>query len=134
MRYSVVIPKLPIGFMNEDHRLELDLSEAVAAVALSGDRAKIKEAVEALASHTRAHFAREEETMREVSFPAYPVHKGEHDRVLHELGERAAGFEKDGDGRRLLGYLDNVVRDWFPEHIATMDTVTARFAASRGRS
>jgi hemerythrin len=134
MRYTVVIPKLALSFMNEDHRAELDLAEAAAAAAVSGDRPKLLESVGALANHTREHFAREEEVMRAVGFPAYPVHKAEHDRVLAELAEWSERLGKDGDSRRLLAHLDGLVRDWFPEHIATMDTVTAHFASGRGRS
>jgi len=131
-RYDVPIPELPLGFMNDDHREELALMEAAAAALVAGDREALVAGLEALAEHTRAHFEREEEVMRTVRFPAYPAHKAEHDRVLAELASEATAWLEAGDAARLLGYLDAVGAGWFPTHMATLDTVTARFAAMAG--
>jgi hemerythrin len=71
--------------------------------------------------------------MREVAFPAYPIHKAEHDRVLAQVGAEVEAFASAGDAARLVAALDALVAGWFPSHMASMDTVTAQFAAMRGR-
>jgi hemerythrin len=133
LRYDVPIPNLSLGFMNDDHKEELALIEAAAAALAAGDAEALRAGLAALAVHTRAHFQREEEVMRAVRFPAYPVHKAEHDRVLAELGAETSAYAEAGDAARLLGYLDAMVASWFPTHMATMDTITARFATAAGQ-
>ncbi|MFO0583921.1 MAG: hemerythrin family protein [Anaeromyxobacter sp.] len=134
-RYTTPIPALALGFMNDDHAEELQLLEAAAqaAAATPPDRAAVLSRLGALAAHTQAHFEREEAVMREVGFPPYPVHKAEHDRVLAEFGGEVAAYERGGDAARLLAYLDAVVAGWFPQHMASMDTITAQFSAMRGK-
>ncbi|GAO03918.1 bacteriohemerythrin [Anaeromyxobacter sp. PSR-1] len=130
------IPELPLPFMNEDHAEEIRLLEALGE-ALEAHRARrgsldaVLERLSLLAVHTREHFLREEQVMRETGFPAYPQHKGEHDRVLAEMDGEARAFREGGDPVRLRGYLFETVPAWFVQHIRTMDAMTARFVASR---
>src|SRR5512138_951317 len=126
------LPQLPIAFMNADHAQEVRLVNAVEA-ALDAHRrgegtlAAVIETLSLLAVHTREHFLREETAMREAGFPAYPVHKAEHDRVLEEMDAEARAFRERGDGARLSRYLAEVLPAWFTGHVRTMDTVTAAF-------
>lgn len=131
------LPTLPVPFMNEDHRREValvnDLEEALAAHADGGgdtlDAVMGKLAL--LAVHTREHFLREEAAMREARFPAYPVHKAEHDRVLAEMDREARLFRERHDHARLSRYLFEALPTWFRGHVKTMDVVTAQFLAHR---
>lgn len=131
------LPQVALRFMNEDHAAEAvllaELCEAIrglrdgtTALAHVGAR------LEALVVHTREHFEREEATMRDARFPAYPVHKAEHDRVLAELEREARLFAESGDVDRLWTYASEGVPAWFLGHIQSMDQVTARFAAAQG--
>ncbi len=133
------LPDLPIPFMNEDHAREAglvnDLEAALAAHARGeGTLGPILERLSLLAVHTREHFLREEAMMREARFPAYPVHKQEHDRVLAEMDAEARAFRVRGDAARLSRYLGEALPAWFMNHIRTMDVVTARFVAGQGPS
>jgi hemerythrin len=126
--------QLPVAFMNADHAHEVklvnDLEEALAAHGRgTGSLAAVVERLAVLAVHTRQHFLREETLMREAAFPAYPVHKAEHDRVLAEMDAEARVFRERGDGARLSRYLFEVLPAWFLNHIRTMDAMTAGFAA-----
>jgi hemerythrin len=131
------IPELPIAFMNADHAREVslvnDLEGALTAHA-RGERPvdDILERLSILAVHTRMHFLREESMMREARFPAYPVHKAEHDRVLAEMDAEARAFRERHDPARLRRYLFEALPAWFVNHIRTMDVVTAQFAAGHG--
>ena len=132
------LPQLPVAFMNADHVREGTLLNEVEA-ALDAHRrgegtlAAVVERLSLLAVHTRDHFMREETAMRESGFPAYPVHKAEHDRVLEEMDAEARAFRETGDGERLSRYLAEPLPAWFSNHLRTMDTVTASFLARQQR-
>jgi len=131
------IPHLPVPFMNTDHahevRLLNDLEASLAAHRRGeGTLAAVVERLSLLAVHTREHFLREESMMREARFPAYPMHKAEHDRVLAEMDAEARLFRDRGDDARLARYLFEGLPAWFLNHIRTMDYVTARFTADAG--
>ncbi len=125
------VPELPLAFMNADHADEVRLLESLGE-ALAGYRrgqgtlGEVIERLSLLAVHTREHFLREEQAMRETGFPAYPIHKAEHDRVLGEMDVEARRFREGGDPGRLWSYLFETVPAWFVHHIRTMDAVTAR--------
>jgi hemerythrin len=131
------VPDLPISFMNADHAREVALVNDVEAALAAHDRGQgtlgdIVERMSLLAVHTREHFLREETMMREARFPAYPVHKAEHDRVLAEMDAEARAFRERGDPARLRRYVLEALPAWFVNHIRTMDVVTARFVAGQG--
>ena len=129
------LPELPVPFMNEDHHREIalvnDLEEALAAHGRGEDGtfAVVLEKLSLLAVHTREHFLREEAAMRQARFPAYAVHKLEHDRVLAEMDREARRFREHGDAERLSRYLFDAMPAWFRAHVRTMDVVTAEFVA-----
>jgi hemerythrin len=124
--------------MNADHARELrlvnELEAALRAQARGeGTLAQIVERLSLLAVHTREHFLREETMMREARFPAYAVHKAEHDRVLAEMDAEARAFRARGDGERLSRYLFDALPQWYLNHTRTMDVATARWLAEHGR-
>jgi hemerythrin len=131
------IPQVPLDFINHDHREEArllnDLAEALEAhrAGRTGPE-PVLASFEALYRHTEEHFGREDEAMRQSGFPPYQVHHGEHLRVLEELAAEGRAFDEGGDVARLHGYVTRAVPAWFVNHILTMDTMTARFIASRG--
>ena len=67
-----------------------------------------------------------------VGFPAYPVHKAEHDRVLGEIDEVASRWAETQDRSELGSWLRGGFPSWLVEHIQTMDNVTSRFLAQAG--
>ncbi len=130
---DIEIPRLPVGFMNEDHDHAAEQLAAMLA-ALPGfahDRAPLARACRAFLDHNREHFAREEEAMQATGFPAYTVHKGEHDRALawlDDLTNRIASGGSDIDTVREI--IENDIPAWFIQHIQTMDWATANWISS----
>jgi hemerythrin len=130
------IPSVALSFMNDDHHLEAcllnELAEALeehrAGQASVGD---VMERYEALLSHTREHFEREEAAMEETGFPPFPMHKAEHDRVLDDMIAEGHEFQHRGDVGRLSRYVTETVPGWLVTHIQSMDLVTSRFVAAR---
>lgn len=129
------IPQVALSFMNDDHHLEAcllnELVDALRGQGRGGAKAEILECLDALLDHTREHFAREESAMEDSGFPAYAVHKAEHDRVLEELKAEARAFQARGDAARLTAYVCETVPAWFVQHIQSMDLVTSRFVAAQ---
>ena len=124
------VPDVPVDFMNHDHAEAADLINDIDALLTEGaEPERIEMALVALFEHTREHFAREEEEMRAVGFPAYPLHKVEHDRILAELDEELATFGQSQDVGDIASYVRGVLPGWLLDHICTMDTVTAQFIA-----
>ena len=130
------IPQVAMPFQNHDHAEEAELlNRAVDVLSAHRDgRASALDVlgpVEALLAHTRAHFAREDAIMVESGFPPYPVHQGEHARVLAGMEAEVEAFRARGDAGRLWAYLTQAVPEWFVQHIQTMDAITAQFASAR---
>ena len=131
------VPEVAVPFMNEDHRREIalvnDLEEALDAHARGGEGTfdAVLAKLALLAVHTREHFLREETAMREARFPAYQVHKAEHDRVLADMDREARRFREKGDGERLSRYLFETMPAWFRGHVRTMDVITADYVAEQ---
>ena len=131
------LPQVAVGFMNEEHREEARLLNAVTAALTAmlggpGEPARVTRAWLALEQHTRAHFAREERAMVQVGFPPFEVHKAEHELVLAAMEGELQAFEQDGDAARLARYVESAMQDWLRRHIETMDFVTARVLAAHG--
>ncbi|PLX37073.1 MAG: hemerythrin [Hyphomicrobiales bacterium] len=86
--------------------------------------------MDALAKHLAEHFAREEKLMTKTGFPAYVIHKGEHERVLNWVASIKVQL-RAGDVAAVREFLAKDVREWFVTHAATMDTATANWARNR---
>ena len=128
------IPQVPLDFINADHREEAVLLNALAeAIAdLRAGKAGPEGVVacfQRLYVHTEEHFGREDRAMQQAGFPPYPMHHGEHVRVLAELAAEGRRFADTGDAVRLDTYVTQVVPTWFVNHIQTMDLMTARFVS-----
>lgn len=119
--------KVGNAVMDADHREFVELL----AQCDGADDAAFAALFARIAAHLSEHLAREEELMRHYAFPAYPIHKHEHDRVRLELegiGKRLAA------GNRLLarGYVREALPDWFVTHKNTMDSATAGWIKAQG--
>jgi hemerythrin len=65
--------------------------------------------------------------MEQHDFPAYPVHRGEHERVLNLLQELQQDWLQQHSPYPMAEFLCNDWPDWFDNHVKTMDQVTAAF-------
>ena len=65
--------------------------------------------------------------MLEKQFPAYQMHKSEHDNALKLMQEKFNLWQEAKDINILKIYLIEDVPLWFKNHISSMDTITASF-------
>jgi hemerythrin len=128
------IPLVAVDSMNQTHMDEVDLINRLHELLQqhqtgAGDDAAVSAALDAFETHVVEHFAAEEQLMLETGFPAYPVHRGEHERVLAALRDLLRVYREAGNLRPFADYLENGHLHWAYNHIATMDTMTAFFIA-----
>lgn len=130
----VSIPELPVSKMNTTHHEEVGLVSRIARC-LNEATAPCSELDALLGeweAHTEAHFGRENRWMQEYGFPAYPIHSGEHERVLEHLKTLCANWRDTQDPSELAHFVNAEWPVWFEQHVASMDTVTAQFLAQAG--
>lgn len=125
------LPKVAVESMNDTHLEDLIIINQLAHLIEEGDVDAITEKLDAFIIHTIEHFSVEEKMMREKEFPAYPMHKTEHDRALAELKETVSNWKAHKDLKALRYYIVTVMPSWLVQHVSTMDTVTARFLVSK---
>lgn len=134
---------LEVGFMDEDHRTLAAMLNRLArdygiSSGLPGDpipyagAPPLQDALEELARHTREHFQREEEVMRNDGFPELADHKSEHDQLLAELSMLARGIRQSGRQRLDAELLDSL-KDWFLGHLLEQDRELADFLKRPGQ-
>lgn len=118
-----------IEFIDHDHQEAVEIINHMAAKAYEGG--DLRGDLEAFRHHCAEHFGREEALMRQVGFFATTPHTAEHVRVLAEMDTLLTRLEAGEDCR---SYFTEILPQWFLDHRATMDFVTADFARERGWS
>lgn len=131
------ITRVALNFMNHTHEEEADLVNELGKVIkkYSSDesiKSKISLLLDQWLDHTKAHFSRENELMDETGFPAYPMHKNEHEVALRRLQTVIDMWEKNSDIGLLEDYIFTLWPAWFKGHIGSMDLMTAKFAVMNG--
>jgi hemerythrin len=113
--------------MNDTHLEEMLIINQLQSVVEAGEIEKTINVLKELQEHTKDHFSNEESMMQEAKFPAYEVHKAEHDRHLGELQSVLNYFQKHQDPLAIVSYINGTLVSWLTHHIQTMDTMTATF-------
>lgn len=130
-QFRLSYPPVAVDFMNRDHQEFAERRERLLEHIVGGAADAIDKLLEELYEHTVRHFADEEKLMQDTGFPVFPVHKGEHDSVLADMAQRIGHWKSGRDLAALRDWLEHAVGDWFVAHVASMDTVTARFATGK---
>ena len=122
-----ILPKVVYNEMNEVHNEEVALINGLEPLLRDDDIEAIEKQLDLIFSHTIDHFQNEQRLMQEVGFPAYIMHKSEHDRVLNEMQMTVMNWRTQKDNKILQTYFFHTIPQWLAIHIASMDTVTAQF-------
>jgi len=90
----------------------------------AADNANFPALFKQLHEHTEQHFDRENQLMKQFSFPGEIEHKSEHQRVLGEFKQFKSRVDKG-----LIAFGRSFVKDrlpqWFGLHVTAMDTALA---------
>ena len=135
------IPLVDIDFMNNTHFEEVELVKLLGNQVIdyrenySATNAEIEvmtESLEHWLAHCKAHFERENQLMREIQFPPYQIHAGEHELALAKMTEIVNEWKQDHDIELVADYVFSVWPAWFEAHVNSMDLVTANYAVMQG--
>ena len=121
------LPMVAMPSMNDTHLEEILIINKLDTAARDSNTEAVSEILQELLEHTAMHFFDEEDMMEEALFPAFKMHKSEHDRHLHELRSVIKYFEEHKDTRAISAYIEGNLTPWLIHHIETMDTMTAKF-------
>ncbi len=124
------LPMVALPSMNDTHLEEILIINRLDTAARNDDIEAVSAILKELVEHTSIHFSDEEDMMEEALFPAYKMHKSEHDRHLNELRSIIKYFEKNKDTRAIYAYIEGGLTPWLIHHIKTMDTMTAQYVES----
>ncbi len=124
------LPMVAMPSMNDTHLEEILIINRLENAARDNEIEAVREILNELLEHTAMHFFDEEDMMEETLFPAFKMHKSEHDRHLHELRSVIKYFEEHNDTKAIHAYIEGNLTPWLINHIETMDTVTAMFLKS----
>ena len=113
--------------MNDTHLEEILIINRLSTAARESDTQSVHDILNELLDHTTMHFKNEEDMMVEALFPAYEMHKSEHDRHLHELKSVIKYFLEHKEPNAISAYIEGNLTPWLKHHIETMDTMTAMF-------
>jgi hemerythrin len=116
--------------MNDTHLEEILIINRLETAAKNNNIEEVPVILKELLEHTVMHFSGEEDMMEEALFPAFKMHKSEHDRHLHELKSVIKYFDEHKDTRAISAYIEGNLAPWLKHHIETMDTMTALFLES----
>ena len=121
------LPMVAMPSMNDTHLEEILIINKLDSAASENDINAVSKILKELLEHTSIHFFDEEDMMEEAMFPAFKMHKAEHDRHLHELNSVIKYFEEHKDPSAISAYIEGNLKSWLIHHIETMDTITAQF-------
>lgn len=87
----------------------------------AADNANFPALFQQLYEQTEQHFERENQLMKQFSYPGETEHKGEHQRVLGELKQFKSRVDKGviAFGR---AFVKDRLPQWFGLHVTTMDS------------
>ncbi len=77
-----------------------------------GNSEAITEKLDDFIAHTIEHFYAEEKMMLAKAFPAYPMHKAEHERALAQMKEKVAEWKANKDLNALKHYIEVMIPEW----------------------
>lgn len=124
-------PQVALEFMNRDHAEFVELLEKIVEIlSQENPQTRVDALLDTLLQHTRSHFSEEERQMQASGFPPYPMHHGEHERVLGAMAAKISEWQAGHDNAELKAWLTGPVSDWFVNHVSTMDLMTARHIAA----
>jgi hemerythrin len=109
---------LVVGYdlIDNDHDEFINLLNQLNAT----DNANFPAQFQQLYEHTEQHFDRENQLMKQFSFPGETEHKSEHQRVLGEFKQFKSRVDKG-----LIAFGRSFVKDrlpqWFGLHVTAMD-------------
>ncbi|WP_245651248.1 bacteriohemerythrin [Paramagnetospirillum marisnigri] len=120
-----------VDAIDADHKKLFNLMADIFASASHGADA-INRAIGALASYTKEHFSREEESMAGAQYPALEAHKYEHEHLVFQLEGLINRLMVSG-AEAIDSELAKFLMNWLGGHIMTFDVKYAAYLRETGQ-
>ena len=125
-RFSVLV-----GSMDEDHQQIFDYINEIHSMTKSREpMEKQVHVFKDMASFTREHFAREEEIMRENSYPGLGEQVRQHRELLRTVDDYIEEVDR-GESINMIGVM-NFLNSWLIDHIMKLDQQYGDFFQEQG--
>lgn len=113
--YSLAIPSVDL-----EHRQMIALiNQCYARMGSNADAESIEQFLGEIHSGISAHFALEEQIMRNATYPEFGAHKEDHENLLDEIRDLMDQFVDDPKAGLIV--LQERLSDWFERHFSTFD-------------
>ena len=113
--YSLAIPSVDL-----EHREMISLiNQCYERMGTGADAGAIEQFLGEIHAAISAHFALEEQTMRQAAYPEYEAHKEDHEDLLDEIRDLMDQFLEDPDAGLIV--LRESLSNWFGRHFSTFD-------------
>lgn len=114
--YATGVPQL-----DYEHRQILDLVNfGCDSLRDITSRDEVRDCLESLYARVSAHFALEEDVMREAHYELYAAHKAQHEALVDSLRVMMDSFD-DGACAQCKRSLDDCLVEWFEKHFQGED-------------
>ena len=113
--------KLGVASIDYEHETLINLLNALIAD-LEGEPSKktVADVLGEVHAKIAAHFALEEQIMREQVYDQYEEHKADHEDLLDDIRDIMDDFEDNPEGD-YTSVLSDRLQNWFGEHFRTHD-------------
>ena len=95
----------------------------------SRDLAKVLDYLE---DYVNNHFGLEEIYMRRLSYPGFPVHKGEHVAFINDFYDLRDEYDNNGATPELADKMGRYMGGWLVNHIGKIDKALGVFLQEKG--
>ena len=113
------------AMMNMLHEDEIQLINNFHDAVKAKDEEKIDELFKELLVEMEAHFATEEEMMKQSAYADMQMHKSDHDVMRKKLAKFHKRWDVLKGPKELLGFLDGDFKKWYVQHVAKWDAQAA---------
>jgi hemerythrin len=121
---------LATGSAEIDHQhktIFFRINEMLEACKQGKGKAKVESLLRFLEDYTLSHFGEEERFMLKHSYPDYGAHKALHEEFKSRLAELKKKVETEGVGVHTVIATNQLVVNWFINHIRKVDTKLGAF-------
>ncbi|MGE5505059.1 MAG: bacteriohemerythrin [Actinomycetota bacterium] len=122
---------LQVDAIDNDHKKLFALINEIFATAHHGPAA-INDAIGALWTYTKEHFAREQDSMRRANYPGMDAHAYEHEHLIFQL-ETLTNRLMDAGPEAIDDGLATFLEEWLTGHILKFDRAYADYLRESGQ-
>ena len=119
------LERVALPALNDIHDEEVEMVGRIVDLCAAGEEAALGDAISELHEHFKAHFDLEEANMLRTDFEDYDEHKGEHEAFLL----RYEAVMEEGSLEEVKEFFGSQLPEWFVDHVANLDVVTAEHVA-----